>query len=188
MYKLLLYYNKIKFTQIFSRKLLAFIKEIYNKNIEFNVVNLKKIHLNSDIYTQMISLKLRNRDNKLYRVLLASFRKTNIPLVSKIGERISKPNKDEFIVNKIRNNIITSMFIDNDARDPLNNLILEYFPYVNNLEIIKIKRRSINKRTIPLKYYVLKSLKHLKLRGIRLEAKGRLTRRFTAARSVFKLR
>jgi hypothetical protein len=188
MYKILLYYNKIKFTKIFSEKLLAFVKAMYNKNIEFNVVNLKKIHLNSDIFTQIISLKLRNRDNKLYKVLLASFRKTNIPLVSKIAERISKPNKDEFIVNKIRNNLITSMFTDNNSKDPLNNLILNYFPYVNNLETIKIKRRSINIRPISLKNYVLRSLKHLKLRGIRLEAKGRLTRRFTAARSVSKLR
>ena len=31
-------------------------------------------------------------------------------------------------------------------------------------------------------------LKHYKLGGVRLEAKGRLSRRFTASRSVFKLR
>ena len=31
-------------------------------------------------------------------------------------------------------------------------------------------------------------LKHIKIRGIRVEAKGRLTRRFTASRSVFKMK
>lgn len=36
--------------------------------------------------------------------------------------------------------------------------------------------------------YVIKFIKHIKLRGIRVEAKGRLTRPRTAARSVFKMR
>jgi hypothetical protein len=35
---------------------------------------------------------------------------------------------------------------------------------------------------------VLYKLKHMNLRGIRVEAKGRLTRRATASRSVFKMR
>lgn len=36
--------------------------------------------------------------------------------------------------------------------------------------------------------YIIKFIKHIKLRGIRVEAKGRLTRPRTAARSVFKMR
>jgi hypothetical protein len=36
--------------------------------------------------------------------------------------------------------------------------------------------------------FVLNSLKHKDMAGARLEAKGRLTRRFTASRSVFKIK
>jgi hypothetical protein len=36
--------------------------------------------------------------------------------------------------------------------------------------------------------YVLNSLKYKSMGGVRLEAKGRLTRRFTASRSVFKIK
>lgn len=187
MYKTLLTHNKLKFTHLFNHKFISLIEKMYNKKVVFNVVNLKKKHLNSDIYTQVISLKLRNRDNKLYRVLLAAFRNTNIPEVNRISENISRPFKNEFIVNKVRNNLITNMF-NNDVKDPLNNLILNFFSPIDKLETIKVKRRSINKRYISLMNFVLRSLKHLKLRGIRIEAKGRLTRRFTAARSVFKLR
>ena len=43
-------------------------------------------------------------------------------------------------------------------------------------------------KNVSLENYVLRSLKHLNLRGIRVEAKGRLTRRFTASRSVFKMK
>jgi len=35
---------------------------------------------------------------------------------------------------------------------------------------------------------VLNSLKHKSMGGVRLEAKGRLTKRFTASRSVFKIK
>jgi ribosomal protein S3 len=68
----LLKYNKIKFTKTFISKLIFLIEKIYNKRVEFNIVNLKKMHLNSDIYTQAVALKLRNRDNRLYRVLKSS--------------------------------------------------------------------------------------------------------------------
>jgi hypothetical protein len=188
----LLQYNKVKFTITFISKLLSLVKKIYNKKVEFNIVNLKKMHLNSDIYTQAVSLKLRNRDNKLYRVLKASLRKIKLPIISKIDEKQKKPNRDEFLVNKIRNNIISTMFINNKKKnninDRLENLLLEFFPSADDLEINIIKRSSIRKRAISLKSYILRSIKHLKLRGIRIEAKGRLTRRFTASRSVFKMK
>jgi hypothetical protein len=41
---------------------------------------------------------------------------------------------------------------------------------------------------IELLNYIFNSLKYKSIGGIRLEAKGRLTRRFTASRSVFKIK
>jgi hypothetical protein len=188
----LLQYNKVKFTRVFISKLLSLVQKIYNKKVEFNIVNLKKMHLNSDIFTQAVSLKLRNRDNKLYRVLKASLRKIKLPIISKIYKE-KNLSKDVFIVNKIRNNIISTMFINNkkknnNIKDRLENLLLEFFPSADDLEINTIKRSSIRKRAISLKSYILRSIKHLKLRGIRIEAKGRLTRRLTASRSIFKMK
>jgi len=187
-YNYLLRLNKIKFTNQFMSKLIFLVKKIYNKDVEFNIVSLKKMHLNSDIFTQAVSLKLRNRDNKLYRVLKSSLRKIKLPVVRKISEKLNKPNKNEFFVNRIRNNIISSMFINNNVKDPLNNLLLSFYPAADDLEINIIKRSSIKKRKISLNSFVLRHLKHLKLRGIRVEAKGRLTRRATASRSVFKMK
>jgi hypothetical protein len=144
--------------------------------------------LNSDIYTQAVSLKLRNRNNKLYRVLKASLRKIKLPVIRKIDEKQKKANKDEFLVNRIRNLTINKMFIPKTKyiKDRLQNLFLKFFPSSDNLTINVKKRSSSIDRSISLENYVLKSLKHLNLRGIRVEAKGRLTRRFTASRSVLK--
>jgi hypothetical protein len=68
-FKLLLSLNKSKFEDKFLLRLKPFIGKIYNKEVEFNIVNLKAIYLNSDIFTQAISLKLRNRNNRLLTVL-----------------------------------------------------------------------------------------------------------------------
>jgi len=186
-FKYLLRFNNVKFTKPFMLELTRLVQSLYNKKVEFNIVNLKKMHLNSDIFTQAVSLKLRNRDNRLYRVLKSSLRKIKLPSVNRLSEKQNKFNKDEFLINKIRNNNITSMF-KNNVNDPLSNLLLDYFPSADNLKVNIVKRSSIKKRSISLKNYVLKSLKHVKMAGIRIEAKGRLTRRFTASRSVFKMK
>jgi hypothetical protein len=187
----LLVLNQIKFQSNFLYNLKRLVSQIYNKNVEFNLINLKKMHLNSDIYTQAVSLKLKNRDNKLYRVLKASLRKIKLPVIRKIDEKQKKPNRDEFFINRIRNNTISTMFALNNKKnknikDRLQNLLLNFYPLADNLKINMINKSSSINRSVSLENYVLRSLKHVNLRGIRVEAKGRLTRRFTASRSVLK--
>jgi len=139
MYRLLLKINKLKFNDIFLSKLIYLVKKIYKKKVEFNIVNLKKMHLNSDIYTQAVTLKLRNKNNRLYKILKASLRKIKLPTIRKISEKQMKPNKNEFLVNKIRNNIINFMFRDDNVKDPLSSLLLNFYPLADN---IKVKRSS----------------------------------------------
>jgi hypothetical protein len=80
------------------------------------------------------------------------------------------------------------MFDVTSNKDSLNKLLLKLFPSSDNLEMDLKKRSSLIKSPVSLEIYVLKTLKHLKLAGVRVEAKGRLTKRFTASRSVFKMR
>jgi hypothetical protein len=181
-------FNKTKFGMYLMEKFTHLVKSLYNKEVVFNIVNLKKMHLSTDIYTQAVVLKLKNRDNKLYRVLKSSLRKIKIPNFNKINEKKNKPNKNEFIDNKIRNSLINSMFTKEDVKDPLNNLLLKFFPSAENLQKSLVKKGSVKNYSVSLKDYVLMYLKHIKVRGIRVEAKGRLTRRFTASRSVFKMK
>ena len=187
-FRYLLGFNNVKFTKPFISELIRLVQNIYNKKVEFNIVNLKKMHLNSDIFTQAVALKLKNRDNKLYRVLKSSLRKVKLPNVNRITDKSNKANKDELFVNRIRNDNISSMFSNDNVKDPLNNLLLDFFPSADDLKVNIVKRTSIKQRSISLKNYVLKSLKHINMRGIRVEAKGRITRRFTASRSIFKMK
>jgi hypothetical protein len=188
----LLVFNNTKFDSLLISKLINLVKVVYNKKVEFNIVNLKKMHLNSDIYTQAVSSKLKNRDNKLYRVLKKSLLKIKLPVIKKVDEILKKTNREVFFVNRIRNKTINTMFSKKGKKryikDRLGHLLLSFFPSIDNLVINVKKRSSKVKHYVSLENYVLKTLKHLNLRGIKVEAKGRLTRRFTASRSVFKMR
>jgi hypothetical protein len=186
LYKLqyLLKFNSVKFEKPFILKLTRIVEELYNKKVEFNIVNLKKVYLNSDIFTQAIVLKLKNK-YRLWNVFKSSLAMINLPNVTRLGEKYHKSNKNEFLINKIRNSYINNMFNNITNVDPLNKLLLDFFPSTNNLEIET--NLSGDKDTISLKDYIFRNLKHSKLGGIRLEAKGRLSRRYTASRSVFKV-
>jgi hypothetical protein len=169
-------------------KLAYIVKNMYNKEVEFNIVELNQMHLNSDIFTQAIALKLKNRKNRLYRVLKSSLSKVDLPNVSRRSERYYEFNRDDLLVNKIRNSYISSMVDQNSNTDSLNELLLNLFTSSEDLEMeFKSKSTRIN-LPVSLETYVIKSLKHLKLAGVRVEAKGRLTKRFTASKSVFKMR
>jgi hypothetical protein len=187
--QLLLNINKFRFG--FINNLMEVVEKLYDKKVEFNIVKLKKLHLNSDLFTQAVALKLKNRNNRLYKVLKSSLNKVNLPRIDRVTEIFHHINKDELLVNIIRNDNISSMFKDH-SNDPLNTLLLDTFADVDNIKVKVLKRTSsplkAKQRSISLQNYVFTILKHLKMRGIRIEAKGRITRRLTAARSVFKMK
>jgi len=182
-YKLLLDLNKSKFENKLLYKLKPLISKLFNKEVEFNIINLKTLYLNSDIFTEAISLKLKNRDNKLLRVLRYALSMVKLPKVNRIKEQYNKINVKELWVNKVNNlNLIGNEY---ENKDILNKLLLDLF---NNTSFIKEEKVIDFNKDKTLIYFILNSLKYKNMAGVRLEAKGRLTRRFTASRSVFKIK
>lgn len=180
-YKLLLDLNKSKFENKFLSKLKPLISKLYNKEVEFNIINLKTLYLNSDIFTEAISLKLKNRDNKLLRVLRSALSLVKLPKINRIKEQYNKINIKELWVNKINNlNLI-------DNNKDLNSLLLELFDN-SSFGLDAMQNKEETNSSLSLISFILNSLKHKNMAGVRLEAKGRLTRRFTASRSVFKIK
>lgn len=181
-----LWFNNLKFSTSFIEKLTSLVMNMYDKKVEFNIISLKKMHFNSDIFTQGVTLKLRNRKNKLYRVLKASLRKLKLPYVRK-PNRLVKGDKNEYFVNKIRNNNISSMFTEYN-KDSLSKLLFKSIPWKKNLKVKVAKHLKTIENNINLENYVFHNLKHREMAGVRVEAKGRLTKRFTASRSIFKMK
>jgi ribosomal VAR1-like protein len=193
-YKLLLSLNKYKFEDVFLSRLSPLISKIYNKQVEFNIVNIKAIYLNSDIFTQVIAFKLRNRDNRLLKVLRYFLSMVKLSKVNLLKERFVHINIKKLWVNRVKNLTINSLPL-NVNKDRLNDLLTGIFK-VSNFSNLLLVNGSTKKKNIfgeisnksNLLNNVLLLLKHKSMAGIRLEAKGRLTRRFTASRSVFKIK
>jgi hypothetical protein len=162
--------------------------------VEFNIVNIKAIYLNSDIFTQVIAFKLRNRDNRLLKVLRYFLSMVKLSKVNLLKERFVHINIKKLWVNRVKNLTINSLPL-NVNKDRLNDLLTGIFK-VSNFSNLLLVNGSTKKKNIfgeisnksNLLNNVLLLLKHKSMAGIRLEAKGRLTRRFTASRSVFKIK
>jgi len=159
-YKQLLYINKSKFNNSYLQGLIYLIKKIYKKNIEFNLINLKYFYFNSDIFTQPLILKLRKK-RKLLRYLKACVRKARI-------KKIKLNDKSKYLFD------LDNLFL-------LNNIDI-----TNNLLYKLMLQNKTNSKYI--KKIVLNYIKYKRVSGVRIEASGRLTRRYTASRSQYKVR
>jgi len=138
-YQQLIFINKSKLNYNYLQYLKKYLEKIYNKNVEFNLVNLRRFYLNSDILSESITLKIRKNRRKLLKFLNTLKRK---------------------VKDVIKKN-------------------LYYKPILNKLNNIDKKH---------LEEVVLRDIKYKHVTGFRLETSGRLTRRYTASRSVSKLR
>jgi hypothetical protein len=176
-YMRLLLLNKLKFRSTFLNKIINLIKKIYNKNIEFNIINVKYFYLNSDIYTESIVNKIIKNRKKLYRILNSSVKKVKIAnkkLISKY--RNINTFKKLNILNYIETNNIKSYLSKRNKKDCIDILLKKIF------------KKYIIKNNTTLKKTVINSIKNKTITGVRLETAGRLSKRHTASRSLFKLR
>lgn len=194
-YKHLLYFNKSKFQNTYLLGLNNLISKIYNKKVEFNIVNLKYLYLNSDILSESICMKIKNRDNRLYKILKAYLNIVKLPYSNKLIEKnnfYDKSNK-ALLLEKTKNLNANSIFSFKQIKnkDPLNQLLEKVFlQETKQIETkqVETKQTEIENQSIcSREKSVLSSLKYKVISGVRMETTGRLSRRLTASRSVFKL-
>jgi hypothetical protein len=70
--------NESKFNYNYLQYLKKYLEKIYNKNVEFNLVNLKRFYLNSDILSESLILKIRKNRRKILKFLNTLKRKVKI--------------------------------------------------------------------------------------------------------------
>ncbi len=142
-YKQLIYINNSKLNYTYLQYLKNYLQILYNKNVEFNFVNLKKFYLNSNILSESIMLKITKNRKKLL----------------KLGNKVKTQRKNYFL-GKNFEAIELERIIDDYNEDDYN----------------EDEKNIIN------------NLKYTHVTGFRLQVKGRLTKRYTASKSMYKLR
>lgn len=151
-YKQLLFINRAKYSYTFLKHLKNILEKLYNKNVEFNLVNIKRFFLNSDILSESITIKLTKNRRKMLRYM------------KNIKKKI-KINKKKILLKPV----LTSVG-KKDIKESIN---------IDKKDLAN----SLTRKTL-----VFSALKYKDVTGFRLEARGRLTRRYTASRSVTKIR
>lgn len=185
-YTRILCFNKSKFDNRFILALKNLFVKIYNKKIALNIVSLKSIYLNSDILSQIMSIKLKNRKNRILKILKFTLKNLKKPKLRKFQLIGNKKERTNYLKNLYINDLINNKFYtkSNDVNKDALNLIISklfIFKFANNIV-------NINKKSNNLINTYLNSLKYKSMNGIRIEASGRLTKRITASRSIFKLK
>lgn len=178
-YKLKLNLNKYKFEEKLLYKLRNFIVKYYNKKVEFNIVNIKSVVFHSDFFTKILASKIINRKTNVLRTMDTILNKVVLPKVNRIVEKSLhiKSVDLNLLENKFLNLKITSILNDNNLSELLNGL---YFNIIQN--------NNLNKDYLRIYEIVFNSINYKNMGGVRLEAKGRLTKRYRADRAVFKVR
>jgi len=185
-YKLRLNLNKYKFEDKLLHRLKNLIIKYYNKKVEFNIINMRSIILNSDLFTQILTLKLKNKKARITKIMDIILNKAVLPKVNRILEK-SKHKKIvdlNLIENKYKNLNVSSILstgINTDLSVLLNSL---YYNIILNNNFYKNYSTNITK----IYEIIFDSINYKNLAGIRLEAKGRLTARNRADRAMYKLR
>jgi hypothetical protein len=133
-----IHFNTSKFSSLAlnfrNLGLISLLEKLYNKEVKINLVELRAVHLNSDVFSSAVALKLRDRKNKAVSIL----RKAVLQMVK--------------------------------------------IPDLHTLITFDANTKPLDKNTI------IKTIKQQVVSGVRFEASGRLTRRLTAMRAVFKYR
>lgn len=172
-----LYANKVKHNNLVSGVKLL-ISNIYNKKVELNIVNLKYLHLNSDLLINAIAVKLRNKKSKLLKVFRRALKLVKVPYLvynTKLFVDLNNSNlyKSRNVTHLSNNTNIDSMHFMLDKIYPHKAVNFLYDTVYSEWSSIK---------------NVLNAIQYKWTTGVRIEGKGRLTKRFIASRAVFKYR
>lgn len=166
----------IKNKLIYSFFKRTYLGNIYSNNVKFNYLNL--INLKNIIYNIYNKKVIINLTNIKYIYL-----ENNI-FIDNLTRKLNDRKKGILKVLKKALKLIKIAEI-NPIYILKKNKINEY---IKNLVDIKTYLNYIDKYSYDKSKAALKSMKNIHITGISIEAKGRLTRRMTASRSVYKLK
>jgi len=169
-YKLRLNLNLYKFEEKLLFKLKNIIRNFYNKKVEFNIVNIKSIILNSEFFTKIFTKRIKNKNTNILSIMNIILNKAVLPKTNKVIERAATIKSVDFnlLENKFDSLNISSILKNNNITELYKGL---FFTDYNKEES-----------------EIFNSIKYKNISGLRLEVKGRLTRRNRADRSLFKVK
>ena len=177
-YRQLMLFHKSKFEKGYLRPFTKLVEGVYNKRVEFNLVNLKYLYHNSYIFSSALVTKLRNRNNKILTVLRTSLEMFMLPQWDGLAVY-----NEIYKRKKLIQNLTVNDFIKDKHSDKWENSLLKldcknFFSFLTN---------DVSNNYTHLTNNVFGFLKNKSIGGARFQVSGRLTKRNTAERAISKL-
>jgi len=168
-YDLMYSLNQYKFNKQMLLPILSnILNKIIGKKVEYNIINLKSIAYNTDLFTNALSLKLKKKRMNYIKSMFSILNRAYLPKINTIKERTLTKNVDLFLDKYKDLKIISNLGASSN----------------NNLD--KLLGDSSNTKEVHNTIY--NSIGYKNMGGIRLEVKGRLTKRYRADRSIYSLK
>jgi len=183
-YNYLYFLNNIKFKDdniSFIHKLKSKLSRILNKKVKLNIINLKSITYNSDIFTKALAVKLKKRKFNVIKSMITIINKGKMLTKNSLHTELLLKNKNlDLLENRFKNLSLISIINKSNLNLLLNNI----YP-TSKLSLINTETTFKNQLNVYNTIFNL--IKYKNMGGIRLEVKGRLTKRYRADRAIYKL-
>jgi hypothetical protein len=173
-YQQLIFINKSKFNYNYLQYLKKYLEKIYNKNVEFNLVNLRRFYLNSDILSESITIKIRKNRRKLLKFLNTLKRKVKVrnkkntfyqPVLNKLNN-VDKKYLEEMVLRNIKYKHVTGFRLETSGRLTRRYIAsrsISKLRYKGNLLNIDSSYRGLS--SVLLKGNLKSNLQHTKLKS-----------------------
>jgi hypothetical protein len=171
-YQQLVFINKSKFNYNYLQYLKKYLEKIYNKNVEFNLVNLRHFYLNSDILSESITIKIRKNRRKLLKFLNTLKRKVKVrnkknyqPVLNKFNS-VDKKYLEEVVLKNIKYKHVTGFRLETSGRLTRRyaaSRSISKLRYKGNLLNIDSSYRGLS--SVLLKGNLKSNLQHTKLKS-----------------------
>lgn len=206
--------NKYKFNnKIFLPILSKILNKIIRKKIEYNIINLKSITFNTDLFTNALALKLKTKQRvSVPKNMFSILNRAYLPIIDTQALKASRSFNDNGCLGSLNSQTKNkNLFLNAPHKYKDLKLISMLGPQAstNNtayrqkqqLETSLGSKKIINRvglvstknfdqllgkvsTTKQVHNTIYNSIDYKNMRGIRLEIKGRLTKRYRADRSV----
>lgn len=204
-YDLLYSLNQYKFNKLVFLPILSnILNKIIGKKIEYNIINLKSIAYNTDLFTNALALKLRKKRINYINSMFSILNRAYLPNINTIKERsLIKGNKkidlfhdkykDLKIISNINNNNNLSRLLDgiystSPGFEFLKGASVSSSFLKKTTELVSRPEREPLATNKEIHNIIYDSIGYKNMGGIRLEVKGRLTKRYRADRSIYSLK
>ena len=188
-YKQCISFEQSKYEKQHIQLLTNLLEKIYGKKVVLDIINLKYFYNSSNIFSDTLLTKLRVKKNKIIKVLSFSLDMFNIPPIDKIKVYNEIYNRQKFKQNASLKNLVTdnnSSAYGTNLDNIMDKSLSKYGNRHNLVSSINEKKQSKPNITKINLTGIMESLKYKFTKGIKIEVAGRLTKRNTAQRSVYK--